>query len=126
MSPFEPVDEGCYFASSQERESWTGARVVCEGLGGHLAVITSQQEQDSLATYLNTVYPGRKYLAYIKIRSTHQKSGQHIKNQVNRSILGQQIKIRSIDQKFGQHIKRKTTEIKNVKVKKVNSSKWGQ
>ena len=57
--PFVEVGDGCYFASASERQSWTGAREVCEALGGHLAVIHSQPEQDLLVEYLNTVYPGR-------------------------------------------------------------------
>ena len=58
-APFVEVGDGCYFASASERESWSGASVACEALGGHLAVITSEPEQDSLVEYLNTVYPGR-------------------------------------------------------------------
>ena len=62
--PFVEVADGCYFASAGERESWSGASVVCEAQGGHLAIITSQSEQDALAEYLNTVYPGRDLTHY--------------------------------------------------------------
>ena len=33
--------------------------MACEALGGTLAVITAQSEQEALEEYLNTVYPGR-------------------------------------------------------------------
>ena len=64
MPPFELVDTGCYYASEEQRQSWTGARLACEGLGGHLAVITSSQEQSALVGYLNRVYPGENNVIF--------------------------------------------------------------
>ncbi len=55
---FVELSTGCYHASVGERESWSGARLACEFLGGYLAVVSSIEDQSAIAGYLDLTYPG--------------------------------------------------------------------
>ncbi len=43
-----------YWYSKNTKLSWEGARTYCENLGGHLATITSQEEQDAIYSYISS------------------------------------------------------------------------
>ncbi|XP_038963817.1 C-type lectin domain family 4, member A3 isoform X1 [Rattus norvegicus] len=51
---WKPFDSNCYFPSTDSVESWMESEEKCSGIGAHLVVIHSQEEQDFLPRILDT------------------------------------------------------------------------
>lgn len=50
---WKPFDSNCYFPSTDSVESWMESEEKCSGIGAHLVVIHSQEEQDFITDTLN-------------------------------------------------------------------------
>ncbi len=58
------LQHGCYFYQHEPLATWPEARASCLSMGVDLAIITSQEENDAIYTYLDS-YSGM--LNFIKI-----------------------------------------------------------